>query len=142
MASGIKKEGFVMKKSAAFGGTGLGVAVLLLFFLMGPSGAQGDEKIVKLSSLEWPPYIGAEMENQGYVAEAVRAAFDQAGVRLMRADWTNRDPSITAALERHGRNGVPLYLLYTPGQGQPRVLPELLTPGIVLDALAPLRKTL
>ena len=56
-------------------------------------------------------------------------------VRL-RADWTHRDPAITAALARHGRNGVPLYLLHAPGRSQPLVLPELLTPGLVLEALA------
>ena len=71
-----------MKKSAAFCGTWLGVTIFSLFLLMGPSGAHGNEKIVKLSSLEWPPYIGAEMENQGYVAEAVRAAFERRGYRV------------------------------------------------------------
>ena len=59
----------------------------------------------------------------------------EALVRL-KADWTNRDPAITAELARYGRNGVPLYLLHAPGQSEPQVLPELLTPGIVLDALA------
>ncbi len=67
--------------------------------------------------------------------DAVRLAFDKAGVVRLRADWTHRDPAITAALARHARNGVPLYLLYRPGQAQPQVLPELLTPGIVLQAL-------
>lgn len=67
--------------------------------------------------------------------EAVRTAFARARVLRLRADWTHRDPAITEALARHGRNGVPLYLLYRPGQSRPEVLPELLTPGIVLDAL-------
>jgi thiol:disulfide interchange protein DsbD len=67
---------------------------------------------------------------------AVRAAFDRARVVRLRADWTHRDPAITAALARHGRNGVPLYLLHVPGRSQPLVLPELLTPGLVLEALA------
>jgi thiol:disulfide interchange protein DsbD len=60
-------------------------------------------------------------------------------VLRLRADWTNRDASITAALARHGRNGVPLYLLYVPGEPAPRVLPEILTPGLVIEALASLR---
>ena len=67
---------------------------------------------------------------------SVRSAFEQAGVVRLRADWTQRDPLITAALARHGRNGVPLYLLYSPGRDRPAVLPELLTPGIVIGALA------
>jgi thiol:disulfide interchange protein/DsbC/DsbD-like thiol-disulfide interchange protein len=65
------------------------------------------------------------------VVEAMRAR----GVVALRADWTQRDPAITAALARHGRNGVPLYLVYRPGARGPAVLPELLTVGIVLDAL-------
>jgi thiol:disulfide interchange protein DsbD len=55
------------------------------------------------------------------------------------ADWTNRDAAITAALARHGRNGVPLYLVYRPGESTPRVLPEILTSAAVLDALGPRR---
>jgi thiol:disulfide interchange protein DsbD len=73
---------------------------------------------------------------------SVRSAFEQAGVVRLKADWTQRDPLITAALARHGRNGVPLYLLYSPGRDRPEVLPELLTPGIVLGALADLRRAL
>ncbi|HWS74234.1 MAG TPA: thioredoxin family protein [Quisquiliibacterium sp.] len=71
--------------------------------------------------------------------ESVAAEMARRGVLRLRADWTQRDPAITAALASHGRNGVPLYLLYLPGESQPRVLPEILTPGIVLDELARLR---
>jgi len=38
-------------------------------------------------------------------------------------------------LQRHGRSGVPLYLLYQPGQAAPRILPQLLTEGAVVGAL-------
>ena len=62
-------------------------------------------------------------------------AFARRKVVALRADWTQRDPAIAAALARHGRNGVPLYLVYHPGSAQPLVLPELLTAAIVLDAL-------
>ena len=68
--------------------------------------------------------------------DPVAAEMQGRGVVRLRADWTHRDTTITAALARHQRNGVPLYLLYTPGQVLPRVLPELLTPGIVMQALA------
>lgn len=60
------------------------------------------------------------------------------GVVRMQADWTHRDPRITEALARFGRNGVPLYLLYRPGEVEPLVLPELLTTGMVREALASL----
>jgi thiol:disulfide interchange protein DsbD len=51
-------------------------------------------------------------------------------------DWTDYDPNIAGFLARFGRNGVPLYLVYSGQPGsEPEVLPQLLTPGIVLDAL-------
>ena len=50
-------------------------------------------------------------------------------------DWTRRDDAVTTELERHGRSGVPLYLLYKPGQPEPRILPQLLTEGVIISAL-------
>jgi thiol:disulfide interchange protein DsbD len=67
---------------------------------------------------------------------AVRTAFEVAGVAYLKGDWTNEDPDITQLLESYGRSGVPLYLLFSGAQGQVRVLPQILTEGIVLDALA------
>ncbi len=68
--------------------------------------------------------------------EAVAGEMARLGVLRLRADWTNRNPAITAELARFNRSGVPLYLLYRPGEPQPRLLPELLTPGIVMQSLA------
>src|ERR1035441_7532357 len=65
----------------------------------------------------------------------VQKAFADSNVALLRADWTQHDDAITQALTELGRSGVPAYALYTPGQSQPQMLPEVLTPGIVLDAL-------
>jgi thiol:disulfide interchange protein/DsbC/DsbD-like thiol-disulfide interchange protein len=67
--------------------------------------------------------------------EPVAAEMARRKVLKLRADWTQRDPAITAALAKYGRNGVPLYLMFVPGEAVPRVLPELLTSGIVLDTL-------
>ncbi len=64
----------------------------------------------------------------------VEAAFAQRQVRLLRADWTRRDPAITQALQALGRSGVPVYVLHAPGK-PPLVLTEILTPGEVLAAL-------
>ncbi len=66
---------------------------------------------------------------------AVLDAFAARGVMLLRADWTRRDPAITAALAALGRSGVPVYVLYAPGR-PPRVLSELLSPAEVRAALA------
>jgi thiol:disulfide interchange protein/DsbC/DsbD-like thiol-disulfide interchange protein len=67
---------------------------------------------------------------------SVREAFRDYGVITLKADWTRRDPAITEALASFGRAGVPLYVLYPADpSAEPRVLPELLTQKIVLDAL-------
>ncbi len=68
--------------------------------------------------------------------DAIVEAMAQRGVLRLKADWTNRNAAITAELARFGRNGVPLYLLYRPGEPEPQILPELLTGGIVMDALS------
>lgn len=56
-------------------------------------------------------------------------------VVLFKADWTNQDPQITTELAKFNRSAVPFNLVYKPGADEPLILPELLTPGIVLDAL-------
>ncbi|WP_449252759.1 protein-disulfide reductase DsbD family protein [Brevundimonas naejangsanensis] len=62
-------------------------------------------------------------------------ALEQANALYLVGDWTRRDDAITAELQRHGRSGVPLYLVYAPGRSEPRILPQLLTEGVVIDAL-------
>jgi thiol:disulfide interchange protein DsbD len=68
----------------------------------------------------------------------VQAAFRAKNVVLLKADWTRHDEAITQALTALGRSGVPTYVLYAPGETSPRLLPEVLTPGIVLDAVGKL----
>jgi DsbC/DsbD-like thiol-disulfide interchange protein/cytochrome c biogenesis protein CcdA len=65
--------------------------------------------------------------------EAVRDAFGKAGVKVLVGDWTNGDPAITRFLDSRGRAGVPLYLWYAPGRGEPEELPQLLTPGMLVE---------
>lgn len=65
---------------------------------------------------------------------ATQEMFRERGVVILLADWTNRDPVITKALERHGRIGVPLYLAYKAGSRVPEILPQVLTDGIVREA--------
>jgi thiol:disulfide interchange protein DsbD len=67
----------------------------------------------------------------------VLADFAAREVTLMRADWTRRDPAITAALTGLGRSGVPVYVLYAPAQA-PLVLSELLSVSKMHEALATL----
>ncbi len=62
-------------------------------------------------------------------------ALREANALYLEGDWTRRDDAITRELERHGRSGVPLYLVYRPGKAEPEVLPQLLTEGVVVEAL-------
>jgi thiol:disulfide interchange protein DsbD len=65
---------------------------------------------------------------------SVQEALRRANVTFLKADWTNRNADITAALHALGRDGVPVYALY-PADGEPILLPQVLTPAIVIDAL-------
>ena len=65
---------------------------------------------------------------------AVRDAFAARGVVALKGDWTRQDPDITAFLQRFGRTGVPLYVLYDK-TGTPKVLPQILTEARLLAAL-------
>ncbi|WP_368744428.1 protein-disulfide reductase DsbD family protein [Desertibaculum subflavum] len=57
---------------------------------------------------------------------AAAELFSAKKVLYLKGDWTNRDAEISRFLASHGRNGVPLYVLYPP-KGEPIVLPQLLT---------------
>jgi thiol:disulfide interchange protein DsbD len=63
---------------------------------------------------------------------SVVSAFAAHDVATLKADWTRQDPRITATLAALGRNAVPVYALYLPGEDAPRLLPEVLTPSLVL----------
>jgi thiol:disulfide interchange protein DsbD len=69
---------------------------------------------------------------------SVQKAFQDANVVLLKADWTRGDDAITQTLASLGRSGVPAYALYVPGEKTPQLLPEALTPGIVIGAVAKL----
>jgi thiol:disulfide interchange protein DsbD len=72
-----------------------------------------------------------------FAAADVRDAFRQAGIAALKADWTDRDAAIARALDRHGRSGVPLYVLYAGGPATPaRILPQLPTRAEVIRAIA------
>ncbi len=72
--------------------------------------------------------------------EAVGAKFREKNVLALRADWTNtEDPVVTKALKSFGRVGVPLYVLYRPGETDPVVL-DAITSGAVLAELDKAKK--
>lgn len=70
--------------------------------------------------------------NRGEVAERLAGPL----LTAMRADWTRPDADIARFLSDHGRYGIPFNIVYGPGAPGGVVLPELLTEGAVLEALA------
>jgi thiol:disulfide interchange protein DsbD len=57
-------------------------------------------------------------------------------VITMKADWTKQNPTITKLLKKFGRSGVPLYVIFPADKADdPIVLPEIVTPSIVLNGL-------
>jgi thiol:disulfide interchange protein/DsbC/DsbD-like thiol-disulfide interchange protein len=76
--------------------------------------------------------------NKARVLETAEVAsvVDELDVAMMIADWTHRDDGIRAKLAEFGKAGVPMYLVYSPhAPGTPKLLPELLTRNLVIDAL-------
>ncbi len=65
----------------------------------------------------------------------VRTRFRQAGVAMLRADWTDSSDEISRGLAAFGRAGVPLYVYYPADGNDPVILPQILTPGVILAAI-------
>lgn len=119
----------------------------------GPQGAAGQrwqpwsaERVAELSGAGRPVFIDftaawcvtCQYNKKATLADAqVLADFDTRQVAMLRADWTRRDPAITAALTALGRSGVPVYVLQAPGK-PPVVLTEILSKDEVRAALAAL----
>ncbi len=67
---------------------------------------------------------------------STRARLRQIGAVALVGDYTREDPAIGQVLRRYDRSGVPLVLVYSKDPAKPpQVLPTLLTPSIVLNAL-------
>ncbi|MGJ7612763.1 MULTISPECIES: protein-disulfide reductase DsbD family protein [unclassified Variovorax] len=104
------------------------------------------ERVAELSGAGQPVFIDftaawcvtCQYNKKATLADAqVLADFDARKVAMLRADWTRRDPAITAALTALGRSGVPVYVLQAPGK-PPVVLTEILGKDEVRAALAAL----
>jgi len=79
--------------------------------------------------------ITCQYNKQTVLADtAVLQAFATKNVRLLRADWTQRDPAISQALTDLQRSGVPVYVLYQANR-QPIVFSEVLSANDLHGAL-------
>jgi thiol:disulfide interchange protein len=66
----------------------------------------------------------------------IQKAFQEKGIVTMTADWTRRDPVITEELEKLGRSGVPVYVLYPADKDQkPYILPQTLSAHVIREYL-------
>ncbi len=98
--------------------------------------AQGRNVFVDMTAA-W--CITCQVNERGTLASGeIRDAFKARDIVTLRGDWTNQNPEITRLLERHGRSGVPLYLLYQ-GNAEPAVLPQILTRANVLAEVEKLK---
>lgn len=102
------------------------------------------EKVAQLRRLGTPVFIDFTAKwclscqvNERFTLDNPQVAgrFAERGVAALRADWTDRSDLIARALAGYGRASIPLYVYYRPGAEVPLLLPEILTPGIVLAAL-------
>lgn len=74
-------------------------------------------------------------ENVALNTQTVQDYLSDEGIEVIVADWTNRGPVIRDYLASFGRSGVPLYVFY-PSNGEPVLLPQLLTPALVVDEIS------
>lgn len=65
------------------------------------------------------------------------ALFNDTNTAFLIADWTNKNDEIARELARHGRSGVPLYLVYSADEKMvtPEILPQILTYNVIEEAL-------
>jgi thiol:disulfide interchange protein DsbD len=62
--------------------------------------------------------------------------FHALNVVALKADWTSENPEISKIMQKFGRSGVPLYVIFPGGNPtHPIILPEVVTPEIVMDKL-------
>jgi len=138
---------------------GLGFAAVLGFGAAMRPAAQAAASLQPATGIDWQPWSSAAVDAQRAAGRpvfvdftaawciscqvnkrvaldtaAVSARFAALGVVPLKADWTRYDPAITRALAGFGRSGVPLYVYYPPG-APAQLLPAVLTPGVVLQAL-------
>jgi hypothetical protein len=128
------------------------LALLTLPFLHGSQAASlrlanaepySPERLAQLRAAGMPTFIDLTAawcvtclvnERTTLASATVQSSFAAHHVHTLVGDWTNRDPDITRLLQDNNRAGVPLYLYY-PAKAAPVMLPQILTPQIVLNAI-------
>lgn len=144
----LRKTGATIK---TFGAVAIVVAILLPLSLSAPdttvapkSGTWSAEAVMAARAEGRPVFVDFTAAwcitckaNEFTVLKTNKTAklFKRTDTAFLIADWTNRDDKIAAELERFGRAGVPLYLIYKPGSETPEILPQVLNHDILKEAL-------
>ncbi|MGR5942484.1 protein-disulfide reductase DsbD family protein [Enterobacter sp. C4G1] len=110
-----------------------------------------------ITEVKWSPQTVAEMRGHGKAifvnftaswcitcqvndrtslsTQAVKQAISRTGTVYMVADSTKFNADIDDAMNAFGQGGLPLYVVYPADGSAPKVLPQVLTPSIVVNAL-------
>ncbi|HET6183991.1 MAG TPA: protein-disulfide reductase DsbD domain-containing protein [Acetobacteraceae bacterium] len=146
------------RRAGVLGATGLAVAAFALLPALAAGPADAGEarlflpgaepfsaaRLAALRAQQRPVFVDVTAswcltclvnERVALESAAVQSAFRDHGVAVLVGDWTRQDPALGAFLRAQGREGVPLYLLYRPGERSPHVLDQILTPASVLASL-------
>lgn len=139
-------------------------ALLLGAIMLGIPGEQaGSDKALEDGQIAWSKQALADFRSKGdpvfvdvtadwcitclaneaavLFTPSMKAAFADADIPYMIADWTDYDPAIGEFVQSHGRNGIPLYVMYPSGRASdPVILPQLLTQEMVLEAIEMARR--
>lgn len=70
-----------------------------------------------------------------FSSQEVLRQFMEGNIIALKADWTSPNPLITAELKKYNRAAIPFNMIYKPNAPAPMLLPEVLTPSLVLNAL-------
>jgi thiol:disulfide interchange protein DsbD len=115
------------------------------------------QRAENVSPVKWSPQNVAEMRGHGKAifvnftaswcitcqvndrtslsTQAVKQAIARTGTVYMVADSTSFNADIDDAMNTFGQGGLPLYVVYPADGSAPKVLPQVLTPSIVVTAL-------
>jgi len=97
---------------------------------------RADNRIVYVDfTARWCATCQANKRLVFHSADVLRE-FKEKHIATLEGDWTNKDPMITAELAKYQRAAVPFNIIWFPGRQDPVILPEILTPGVVLGALS------
>jgi thiol:disulfide interchange protein/DsbC/DsbD-like thiol-disulfide interchange protein len=102
------------------------------------------ERLAQLRDLRKPVFVNLTAawcitcllnEEMALSSERMAETFRTRGIVYLKGDWTNKDPVIARVLKQYGRSGVPLYLYFSPGALEAKILPQILTEGELIDTL-------